>query len=123
MKNILPRNFLMLVFMMFIALLFAVTPAWSSDRLAAGKTYRFGKKEVTQAMIEKVGFFHGVKHGRVKIKDQKTYRIRTYIAAPGMIISFQEQLIDLLRIPPSSIVKLIIIDAEVIEIILMRRSS
>ena len=123
MRNRPNSKFSMLAPLMIIALLLAFTPAWSADRLAGEMSYRLGKKEVPKEAIEKVGFFQGIKNEWVKIQNEQTYRYSSYIAAPDMVVSFEQQEFDPIRIPPASIVKLIILDANVIELILIQRSE
>jgi hypothetical protein len=123
MKNRLNKKLSILAPLMIIALLLAFTPAWSADNSVPDRSYRLGYKEVPEGAYEKVGFFYGIEKVRVKLKDQETYRVSSYIAAPDMTTSFEGEEFDPVRIPPASIVKLIILDAEVIEIILMQRSS
>jgi hypothetical protein len=123
MKNTINNSLFVLTPLLFIALLFTATPAWSADKLAGEMPHRFANKKTPEKAIEKTGFFHGVVDARVRLKDQETYRITSYLAAPGMIVTKHGVEIDPAQINPSSIVKLIIIDAEVVEIILLRESS
>ncbi|MBE0502085.1 MAG: hypothetical protein IBX47_11675 [Desulfuromonadales bacterium] len=123
MKNTINNSLFVLTPLLFIALLFTATPAWSADKLAGEIPYRFGNREIPERAIEKTGFFKGVVDGLVRLQDEVTYRTASYLAAPGMIVTKQGVEIDPAQINPSSIVKLIIVDAEVVEIILLRESS
>ncbi|MBE0501455.1 MAG: hypothetical protein IBX47_08435 [Desulfuromonadales bacterium] len=107
------------VLSLFILLLLLVPPVWSSST----KTNLSTKQKVDELAIEKTGFFKGVVDGLVRLQDEATYRITSYLAAPGMIVTKQGVEIDLAQLNNSPIVKLIIVDAEVIEIILLRGPS
>ena len=125
MKKIFSHRLVTSVSLLFIALLIVVAPAWSASKARAGDTsHRFSNNpEMAKKAIEKLGYFHGIEKGRVILTDQKTYRKSMYIAAQDMIFTDQGQEIDVLEIWPSSLVKLILINFEVVEIILLQESS
>lgn len=118
------NNLYVMVSLVLAALLLMVAPAWSDQKRAGDTSHRFGGKQAAyKAAIEKTGFYKGVVRERVTILDEKSYRKLTYMVASNMIVTYQEQQIEQMSLLPDSIVKLIIVDAEVVEIVLLQESS
>ena len=113
------------IFAMQLALFFLVAaPVWSAQTRAGDTSHRFAdKKEAYKSAIEKTGFYNGIVNERVTILDEKSYKKMTYLIDPSMTVTYQEQEIEWQSLLPHSIVKLIVIDAEVVEIVLIQESS
>lgn len=124
MDKIMTKRAFMCASLLLIAMLFLATPIWA-DRTRAGDTsHRFGdKKAAYRGAIEKIGFYVGIDRERVSILDESSYKKLRYIVASHMIVTHQEQEIEWQSLLPHSIVKLIIVDAEVVEIVLLQESS
>lgn len=122
-KKIMRRLFGLASFVLVTMLIF-VAPAWSSKSRAGDTSHRFGdKKAAYRGAIEKTGFYIGIDRERVSILDETSYKKLRYIVASHMIVTHQEQEIEWQSLLPHSIVKLIIVDAEVVEIVLLQESS
>lgn len=73
--------------------------------------------------VVKEGFFGGIIDGRVRLHDMTSGKITSYRLEEDYLI-FQDELeITLDDIPPHSIVKLVLIEGQVREILLLLRSS
>ena len=73
--------------------------------------------------IVKTGFFVGISKGRVTYMDMNTHRKYSYRLEEGYRVLYQEEIVPLTTIVPHSIVKLVMIEGQVLEIILVQRSS
>lgn len=124
MNKIINIRFFGFVSLTLTALLLTATPVWSAQTRAGDTSHRFGgEKAAYKGAIEKTGFYNGIVRERVTIQDEKSYRKLTYIVAKSMTVTHQEQVIEWQSLLPHSIVKLIIVDAEVVEIVLLQESS
>lgn len=88
----------------------------------------YQSKQNHPAAIIKDGFYGGIENNRVTLVDTNTYRKSTYRLAPDYKILHGNHEIDweqlgLIRIPPDSIVRLVLFDGQVHEIILLEVSS
>lgn len=134
-----------------IALLLCVaTPAWSAQfrakavderagtskaraEAAAGQTRAQLSAKYAGKAVEKTGFYKEIANDRVSILDEKSYRKLTYMVGKDMIVTIvtqgpeqEQELVQEIEpgaLLPHSIVKLIIVDAEVVEIVLLQESS
>ena len=126
MSKILNVRFFM-IFVLQLALFFLVAaPVWSEQTRAGDTSHRFGdKKAAYKSAIEKTGFYVGIVNERVTILNEKSYKKLTYMVGKNMIVTYQDQEIEIewQSLLPHSIVKLIIVDAEVVEIVLIQESS
>ena len=105
-------------------LLLIATPVCSAEKRAGDTSHRFGGEKATyRSAIEKTGFYNGIVKERVTILDEKSYKKLKYIVNSNMIVTYQDQEIEWQSLLPHSIVKLIIVDAEVVEIVLLQESS
>ena len=95
-----------------------VAPAEEKDEVKAVPT-----AEQNPRSILKSGFFAGIRDGKVSLIDMKSYRKRAYRLKEDYLLFYGEEEIELYNIPPSSIVKLIMIEGQVWEIILLQRAS
>ena len=124
MNKTITRNFFGFVSLLLAVLVFTATPVCSAEKRAGDTSHRFGGEKATyKSAIEKVGFYNGIIKERVTILDENSYRKLKYIVHSNMIVTYQEQEIEWQSLLPHSIVKLIIVDAEVVEIILLQESS
>ncbi len=73
--------------------------------------------------VVKEGFFSGIADERVSLDDMNTGRKSSYRLEENYLIFQDEAVITLDDIPPHSIVKLVLIEGQVREIILLLRSS
>jgi hypothetical protein len=101
-----------------LALLLAMSAAPEPVFSATGS--RQAKKPVA---LEKEAFFVGISNGRVTIIEQKSYLQLYYSMAPSAKMTFAGKDIDSNRVPKHSIVRLILLDDIVQEIILVRKAS
>ena len=85
------------------------------------KTYQ--SAEADPRAVVKEGFYGGVSKERITLKNMKTHKKASYRLEPDYRNFFNEQEFELRRIPPSSIIKLILIEGQVREIILLEMSS
>ncbi len=93
--------------------------------------------EAYRLALKKTGFYLGVERGMVRLMDEKSYNTSSYVAASEMIFTKYAENLDInakrdpdnrVEIKPESvlshsIVQLIIINAEVVEIILLVETS
>ena len=128
------KSFPRQVSMLLVAILLMVTPTLSVHAQTGDDSPRYGADQRSyEGAIEKVGFYLNISRDRVTIIDEKSYRKRSYQMAADMIITRQNQdyknsqeprvEIDQRSLFPHSLVKLIVVDAEVIELILIQESS
>jgi len=73
--------------------------------------------------VIKEGFISKVEKGRVYLQDMNTYRVRQYRLEEDYRIFYNNEVKELYDVPPHSIVKLIMIEGQVKEIIVLQRSS
>ena len=124
MNKITNRQFVKIATLLFLTLLLAATPVCSAEKRAGDTSHRFGGEKATyKSAIEKTGFYNGIVRERVTILDEKSYKKLKYIVHSNMIVTYQDQEIEWQSLLPHSIVMLIIVDAEVVEIILLQESS
>lgn len=120
--------------LLFVVILLLLTPTLSVCAQTGDDLPRYGAaQKVYAGAIEKVGFYLNISRDRVTIVDMKSYRKRSYLVADDMIITKQAQNNNMSESPRleinqgnifiHSIVKLIVVDAEVVEIILIQESS
>ena len=120
--------------LMFVAVLLLFTPIFSAHAQPGDELPRDGAtQKVYVGAIEMDGFYLNISRDLVTIIDMKSYRKKSYSAAVNMIITQQSHdnenseaprlEIDQKSLLPHSIVKLIVVDAEVVEIILIQESS
>jgi hypothetical protein len=91
----------------------------SGPALAESDSFR-PKPQIT---VEKEGFFGGINAGRVTIIDRTSYSKATHPLSPSVVIRFQGAPIEADRLAIHSIIRLIIVDGTVQEIILMQEAS
>ena len=124
MKAIMGNKCFSLILLVLAALLVMAAPVWSAKIEAKNsKHHVVEKQDKYKDAIEKVGFYGGIKDGLLTIINEKTYRKQTYLASEKMIVMHEDLEITLDKILDLSIVKMIIIDAEVVEIVLLVETS
>lgn len=124
MNSILKSKALGLAALVLAALMLTVTPTWAEQKRAGDTSHRFDrKKDVQRTEIRKIGFYSGIRNGFVKLKEDVTRKKLSYIANKNLVFTHKGQEVDPVRFWPSAIVELVIVDAEVVEIILLVEAS
>jgi len=79
--------------------------------------------EMNPLAVVKEGFFYGIDKGRVTLADVDSGRKATYRLEEHYRVFHENAELPLEHIPPHSIVKLVLIEGQVREIILVLRAS
>jgi hypothetical protein len=120
-----------------IVLLLLSTLSSPSAWAETGRSLQSVNPEAYRLAIKKTGFYYGVANGLVSLMDRKSHKTTSYFSGPEMIFTRYPEALDvkakrdpdnLVEIKPESlpmhsIVQLIIINAEVVEIILIAEPS
>jgi hypothetical protein len=112
------KQFFKLVIVFLTSILVAINVV-SGPAMAASDSLR-PKPQITE---EKEGFFGGIHAGRVTIIDRTSYSKVTHPMSPSVVIRFQGAPIEADRVAIHSIIRLIIVDGTVQEIILIQEAS
>jgi len=73
--------------------------------------------------IEKVGFFNGYSGDRVGLVEENTYRKLSFVVDEKMQVFYENQPVDRNGLLIHSLVKLVLVDGIVVEIVLLQESS
>ncbi len=124
MSNTTNIKFFGLASLILAVLLLTVTPTWSGQKRTGSSSQYFADNggSYSQAM-KKTGYYYGIVNGFVKLEEDKTWRKLSYLASEEIIFTYEGQDVDPLRLWPAGFVELIIVDAEVVEVILLLEAS
>lgn len=81
------------------------------------------QKQDEDEFAEYVGFFNGIKGGAISLLLEKTYQIFTCKLSPTVVVNYKDETVDIKNILIHSIVKVILVDGLVEEIIILEVSS
>lgn len=95
----------------------------SGEQVQPAKTSGYVSAAENPLAITKEGFFVGKLKGRIVIQQTGTYREVSYLPTENMVVTHNEEEIELRNLLVHSIVKLVLIDGMVAEIILIEESS
>jgi len=101
----------------------ALTSAASYGMASGMKADNGLKSDTYIAAIEKTGFFDRLVDQKISIIEENTYKKLKYYVDDNVKITFKSEVIKITDIVKHSIVKLIISDGAVVEIILIQEAS
>lgn len=122
-KKIIVNSFLLVIALTIVEASPTYVSAASQPWKNGGPGQHFESAENHPLAVMKEGIFTGVADQRISIADLKSNRPSVYRLEENYRILFNDEEIALYDINPNSIIKLIVIEGQVREIILLLRSS
>ena len=120
-KNCLNLFSILMISLSLLFSTFVVVPVVKADESTA--VTRHPVAETNPLAVTKEGFFYGIDRGRIALADVDSGRKSSYRIEEDYRIFFENEEIPLAQIPPHSLVKLVLIEGQVREMILLLRSS
>ena len=126
------KRFLVMIHLFFFVFIFhaTCTVAQTEETVAVSeeKEQVYQSQENDPRAVIKEGLYVGIEKGRVAILEGSKSREKSYRLIEDYHVLYNEQEIDwnafgYKRIPPHSVVKLVMIDGQIVEIILLEVSS